>query len=233
MEEKKNEQTPGTDERAQKFTALPKFTIGGIVALILGILIFAGVFAHIQGYEWLKAFDYSTLIGKFGTMRDPAKNTFIGAGGVSARAGFLFALSLIPSIMLAIGIVNVLQHYGALSAAQKLMTPLFKPLMDVPGLVGLTLITDLQSTDAGAALTKELYDLGLVDKREETIIAAWQYSGAGMINNYFAIAGAVFGFMACPILIPLAIIFVMKFVGAIICRIALDTIYKGDFKHDN
>lgn len=61
MEEKKNEQTPGTDERAQKFTALPKFTIGGIVALILGILIFAGVFAHIQGYEWLKAFDYSTL----------------------------------------------------------------------------------------------------------------------------------------------------------------------------
>ncbi len=59
-------------------------------------------------------------------MKDPAKNTFVGAGGVSARAGFLFALSLIPSIMLAIGIVNVLQHYGALSAAQKLMTPLFK-----------------------------------------------------------------------------------------------------------
>lgn len=113
------------------------------------------------------------------------------------------------------------------------MTPLFKPLMDVPGLVGLTLITDLQSTDAGAALTKELYDLHLVDKREETIIAAWQYSGAGMINNYFAIASALFGFIACPILIPLAIIFVMKFVGAIICRIALDTIYKGDFKHGN
>ena len=212
MEDKKKEQLESADERAKKFTALPKFTTGGIIALILGILIFAGVFAHIQGYEWLKAFDYSTLIGKFGTMKDPAKNTFVGAGGVSARAGFLFALSLIPSIMLAIGIVNILQHYGALSAAQKLMTPLFKP-------------------DAGAALTKELYDLGLVDKREETIIAAWQYSGAGMINNYFAIASALFGFMACPILIPLAIIFVMKFIGAIICRFALDTIYKGDFKH--
>ncbi|WP_418925458.1 hypothetical protein [Dialister succinatiphilus] len=52
-------------------------------------------------------------------------------------------------------------------------------------------------------------------------------------NNYFAIASALFGFIACPILIPLAIIFVMKFVGAIICRIALDTIYKGDFKHGN
>lgn len=233
MSDKNNTLSPHDEEKAKKFTKLPKFTMSGVIALILGILIFAGVFAHVQGQEWLSAFDYSTLIGKFGTMKDPAKNTFVGAGGVSARAGFLFALSLIPSIMLAIGLVNILQHYGALSAAQKIMTPLFKPLMDVPGLVGLTLITDLQSTDAGAALTKELLDLGLIDKREETIIAAWQYSGAGMINNYFAIAGALFGFMACPILIPLAIIFIMKFVGAIICRIALDTIYKGDFNHDN
>lgn len=62
MEEKKKEQSPTTDERSKKFTALPKFTVGGIIALILGILIFAGVFAHIQGYEWLKAFDYSPLI---------------------------------------------------------------------------------------------------------------------------------------------------------------------------
>lgn len=132
--------------------------------------------------------------------------------------------------MLAIGVVDVLDHYGALSAAQKLMTPLFKPLMDVPGLVGLALITDLQSTDAGAALTKELYDDGLIDKREQTIIAAWQYSGAGTISNYFAIAGALFGFILCPIIVPVIIIMVMKFVGAMICRFALDTVYKGDFK---
>lgn len=164
-------------------------------------------------------------------MKTPEKATFMGVGGVSARQGVLFAFSLIPSIMLAIGIVNVLEHYGALSAAQKFMTPLFKPLMDVPGLVGLALITDLQSTDAGAALTKELYDTDLVDKREQTIIAAWQYSGAGMINNYFAIGSAIFGFIACPILVPLAIIFVMKFVGAIICRFMLNTVYKGDFNH--
>ncbi len=212
---------------------LPKVGMKGMLALIFGILFFAGIFATIQGAEWLKAFDYSTLIGKFGTMKDPAKATFVGAGGVSARGGFLFALSLIPSVMLAIGIVDVLDHYGALAAAQKLMTPLFKPLMDVPGLVGLALITDLQSTDAGAALTKELYDEGMIDKREQTIIAAWQYSGAGTINNYFAIAGALFGFMLCPIIVPIAVIMVMKFVGAIICRFVLDSVYKGDFKHDN
>ena len=202
--------------------ALPKVGWKGMLALAFGILFFAGVFATVQGAEWLKAFDYSTLIGKFGTMKDPAKATFVGMGGVSARGGFIFALSLIPSVMLAIGVVDVLDHYGALSAAQKLMTPLFKPLMDVPGLVGLALITDLQSTDAG-----------LIDKREQTIIAAWQYSGAGTISNYFAIAGALFGFILCPIIVPVIIIMVMKFVGAMICRFALDTIYKGDFKNDN
>lgn len=225
MDEEKKEQV------AKKFTQLPKLTPKGVIALIIGILVFAGVFASISSAGWLKAFDYNTLIGSYGTMKVPEKATFMGMGGVSARAGVLFAFSLIPSIMLAIGIVNVLEHYGALSAAQKFMTPLFKPIMDVPGLVGLALITDLQSTDAGAALTKELYDTDLVDKREQTIITAWQYSGAGMINNYFATGSAVFAFLGCPILIPLVVIFVMKFVGAAMCRFLLDTVYKGDFKN--
>ncbi len=222
MNEEKNQVNP-------QLAGIPKLTVKGMVALILGILFFSGLFQSIPGAEWMKAFDYSTLIGKFGVMKGTA-STFMGEGGVSARGGFLFALSLIPSVMLAIGIVNVLDHYGALSAAQKLMTPLFKPLMDVPGLVGLALITDLQSTDAGAALTKELYDEKLINKREQTIIAAWQYSGAGMINNYFAIVGALFGFMLVPIALPLLIIFGMKFVGAMVCRFVLDTVYKGDFK---
>lgn len=39
MEDKKKEQLESADERAKKFTALPKFTTGGIIALILGILI--------------------------------------------------------------------------------------------------------------------------------------------------------------------------------------------------
>lgn len=211
-----------------RITELPQVGPKAYAALVFAILFFAGLFASVEGMGWLRAFDFSTLIGKFGTMTSD-KATFVGAGGLSARGGFLFALSLIPSVMLAVGCVEVLSHYGALSAAQKLMTPLLKPIMDVPGLVGLTLITDMQSTDAGAAMTKELYDLKLVTKREHIIIAAWQYSGAGMINNYFAIAGALFGFMLVPIAVPLVIIFVFKFIGAVLCRFALDTLYRGDF----
>ena len=116
-------------------------------------------------------------------MAHPAKNTFIGEGGVSARAGFLFALGLAPTVMLALGVLEILEHYGAIRAAHKLMTPLLKPILGIPGLTGLAMITDLQSTDAGAAITKDLYDNNLVNRKELTIMTAWQYSGAGMINN--------------------------------------------------
>ena len=40
MEDKKKEQLESADERAKKFTALPKFTTGGIIALIGGADIF-------------------------------------------------------------------------------------------------------------------------------------------------------------------------------------------------
>ena len=186
----------------------------------------------VEGMKWLSAFDFTTLGGTFGTMKDPAKNTFIGAGGVSAKAGFLFALSLAPTVMLALGCLEVLTHYGAIRAAHKLLTPLLHPLLSLPGKTGLALITDLQSTDAGAALTKELYDEGEITKKELTIMGAWQYSGAGLINNYFAIGSALFSVLKLPIILPLLLMFGLKFAGGMFVRFVLNTVYKEDFKDE-
>lgn len=144
----------------------------------------------------------------------------------------MFALSLVPSVMFAIGCIEVLDHYGAIRAAQRLLTPLLKPLLGLPGLTGLALITDLQSTDAGAALTKELYDNKLINKKELTVMGSWQYSGAGLINNYFMIGSAVFSYLTVPLLLPLILMFVFKFIGAIYVRIILNTVYKEDFKNE-
>ena len=87
-----------------------KVGIGAYIALAVAILFFSGLFMKVEGMKWLSAFDFTTLGGTFGTMKDPAKNTFIGAGGVSAKAGFLFALSLAPTVMLALGCLEVLTH---------------------------------------------------------------------------------------------------------------------------
>lgn len=205
--------------------------IGSYLALIVALLFFSGLFYNVSGMKWLGAFDFTTLGGKFGSMKDAAHNTFVGEGGLGAKAGFLFALSLVPTVMLALGLLEIFTHYGAIRAAHKLLTPLLKPLLGIPGRSGLALITDLQSTDAGAALTKELYDEKQISKKDVIIMAAWQYSGAGLINNYFAIGSALFVSLSIPVLIPLVVMFVLKFVGAAFVRLILNTFYKRDFQY--
>jgi len=205
---------------------------GAWLSLIIVLLVFSGFFFKVEGMTWLGAFDFTTLGGAFGTMKSPETNTFIGSGGISAKAGFLFALSLVPTVMLALGLLEVFTHYGAIRAAHKLLTPLLKPLLGIPGYTGLALITDLQSTDAGAALTKELYDSEKITRKDVVIMGAWQYSGAGLINNYFSIGSAMFASLTIPIIIPLVLMFVMKFVGAVIVRLTLNTVYKRDFDNE-
>ncbi|PXY91698.1 nucleoside recognition domain-containing protein [Gilliamella apis] len=206
-----------------------KVGIKAYVSLIVAILFFSGLFYNVDGKAWLGAFDFTSLSGKFGTMLHPEKNTFVGEGGNSARAGFIFALSLIPTVMLALGVLEIFTHYGTIRAAHKLLTPLLKPILGVPGKTGLALITDLQSTDAGAVLTKELYDEKQITKKDLVIISAWQYSGAGLINNYFSIGSALFASMSVAIFTPLVIMIVLKFVGAIFVRLVLNSVYKKDF----
>lgn len=210
----------------------PKVNFGAYIALIVAILFFSGLLAKVADMQWLSAFDFSTLSGKFGTMTNPEKTNFIGHGGASARGGFIFALSLVPTVMLSLGCLEVLTHYGAIRAAQKLLTPLLRPILGIPGRTGLAMITDLQSTDAGAALTKQLFDDKMITKKELITMTAWQYSGAGMIANYVTIGSAVFAVLAVPIILPLAVIFILKFFGGVLCRLMLNTVYKGDFKDE-
>lgn len=209
-----------------------KVGIGAYIALIFAIIIFSGVFYQMpEARKWLSAFDFTTLIGKFGVIGD-SKSNYIGSGGLSARAAFLFALSLIPSVMLAMGLIEVLTHYGALRAAQVLLTPLLKPLLGLPGFTALAMITDLQSTDGGAALTRGMYDSGKLSKKGLVTMSAWQYAGAGCVNNYYAIVSALFFLFVCPVWIPMLIIFVLKFVGGMFTRFVLSTVYKKDFENE-
>jgi nucleoside recognition membrane protein YjiH len=209
-----------------------KVGIGGYIAFALAVCFFSGVFYKMpEGYKWLGAFDFTTLIGAFGKIAG-TKSTFVGAGGVSARAGFLFALSLVPGVMLAMGLIEVLEHYGALRAAQKIMTPLLKPVLGVSGNASLALVTDLQSTDGGAALTRGLWDEGKISRKSLIVIAAWQYAGAGCIANYFSTVSALFAVFTCPVWVPVVIILVMKFVGGALFRLVLNTVYKKDFENE-
>ncbi|EAX48361.1 nucleoside recognition domain protein [Thermosinus carboxydivorans Nor1] len=203
-----------------------KVPVAGYLALIFAIIFFSGIFASAKG--WISAFDFNVINGKFGTMKDAAKATFTGMGGAGARDGFLFALSLIPSVMLALGIIEVVDHLGGLKAAQKLLTPILRPLLGIPGIAGLALISSLQSTDAGAGMTKALRENGAITEKEKTIFCAFQFSAGGTITNYLSTGAALFSFLTVPIILPLAVIFVMKVFGANVMRLYLNKFVKED-----
>ncbi|MCG7497317.1 YjiH family protein [Vibrio sp. Of7-15] len=230
-----------------------KVTIGSYIALAFAVVFFSG---FMKSNEWYGVLDFTTLNGSFGKVAysvsetaegvEAATTSMRGKGGSGARDGFLFALTLIPTVMFALGMINVLEHYGALDAARKLLTPLLRPLMGIPGNSGLALIASLQSTDAGAAMTRQLKDEGHLTKRETDVFTMFQFTAGAAIVNFFSSGAVLFtltnldGSTAVTSSIGLAVIimFVFKFVGANLFRIYLNITEgkedkSGDSKSEN
>ena len=214
-----------------------KVTVGSYIALAFAVIFFSGA---LQSNQWYGVFDFTTLNGSFGSLVhsvnetadgvQTASTSMRGKGGSGARDGFMFALTLIPTVMFALGMINVLEHYGALDAARKLLTPLLRPLMGIPGSTGLALIASLQSTDAGAAMTRQLKDEGHLTKREADVFTMFQFSAGATIVNFFSSGAVLFtlsnmdGTPAVTSSIGLAVIvmFAFKFVGANLFRVYLN-----------
>ena len=80
------------------------------------------------------------------------------------------------------------------------------------------LVSSLQSTDAGAGMTKALRENKDITGNELLIFTAFQFTAGGLIGNYLASGSALFTYMTVPISVPLAVMFVMKMFGANMMR---------------
>ena len=192
--------------------------------MAFAVVFFSGLLASQKG--WITAFDFNALAGKFGVMKDAAKATFQGQGGFGARDGFMFGFGLLPSVMLALGMVEIVDHLGGLKAAEKLLTPILRPLLGIPGIAGLAMVTSFQSTDAGAGMTRMLRETGCITENEKTVFCAFQFSAGGTVTNYLASGAALFSFVTVPIVLPLVLIFVLKIFGANLVRLYLNRFEK-------
>ena len=192
---------------------------GGYLAFFITIILFSGMFA--KSTEWWRVFDFTILNGAFGQINAAGDTavSFRGTGGMGAKDGFLFALELAPSVILSLGIISVTEGLGGLRAAQQLMTPVLRPLLGIPGVCSLALIANLQNTDAAAGMTKEMAEEGIITEQERAIFACWQTSGSACITNYFSSGAALFTVVTVPVITPLAVILVFKFVGANLLRL--------------
>lgn len=187
--------TPATDP------ALIQKKNPGIVAYIafaLAVAFFSGLLIT---DKWWGIFDYTVLLGDFGSVVakvtdkggeiSTVMSNFRGKGGSGAIDGFMFALALVPTIILATAMIAVFEHYGALNAAERLLNPILRPLLGLPGCCSLSIIASLQSTDAGAVLTRTLKESGDITERETLIFAAFQMTAGAAIGNFLS-SGIVF-----------------------------------------
>lgn len=199
-------------------TDQPKVHWGSYVMLFFAVVVFSGALNKVPP-PW-NVLDFMTLTGKFGTIAG-GKGTFVGSGGTGARAGFLFSLSLFPTVILALGLVKLVDGYGGLAACERLISPLFRPVLGIPGACALTFITSLQSSDGGAAMTKGLYDSGIINDKQRSILVQLIFSGSGTLTNYFSSVGALFVYFTIPVSAPLAAIFICKVLGAVLMRMVV------------
>ncbi|HHV08007.1 MAG TPA: hypothetical protein GXX69_07315 [Firmicutes bacterium] len=196
----------------------------GYAALFFALIFFSGIFSDAE--NWTRVLDFTVLQGSFGIIGETGKAIFRGTGGTGARDGFMFALSLMPSVILALGVVSVIEGLGGLVAAERLLSPFLRPLLGVPGVSGLALIASFQSTDAGAGMTKALYEAGDLTDEERTVFGAFQVSGAAPITNYFSSGAGLFQFLSVPIIIPFVVMLVFKVLGANVIRLYIKTVAK-------
>ena len=202
----------------------PKMLIAGTVSLLCAIIFFGGFAKDL----WGGIFDFSKLTGQF-------PEWLKTSGGSSAKGGFLFALTLIPSVMLALGFVAIFEHYGALVAASKWLSPILKPLMGIPGACSISLIASTQSTDAGSSTTKFLRNEDKITHKELLIFSAFQFSAGALLTNFLSSFAPLlqvtdkFGSVApVSIAMCLGVIFVFKIFGANLMRLYVKKFVKDD-----
>ncbi len=210
-----------------------KVGIGAYIALIFACVFFSGTLTGTGA--WYGIFDFATLNGSFGKMAasvslngetlSTAMTTFRGKGGFGALDGFIFAITLTPTVMFALASITVLEHYGALDAARQLLTPILRPVVGIPGTCCLAFISSLQTTDGGAAMTRQLKDSGEITEDEADTFAMLQLSGDATLANFMgsglvllSLTGANGESVPVTLGACLVVTFLMKFFGANVAR---------------
>lgn len=196
-----------------------KLTWKGWLSLAFIILSFSGAMASMGGV-W-RAIDFQALTGNFGTIS--GKVNFQGVGGAGAREGVLFTITLIPTTMLALGMIQVAESLGALLAAEKLFRPILRPLMGIPGVTGLAFVSSFTSSDVGSVMTKGLYEEGHITDDERTVFVSYQYAGSASVTNTLGAGASLLPISVLPVGIVIAIIVFVKILGANFMRIFLKT----------
>lgn len=193
------------------------------VALAFTIIVLSGIFA--KSTTSLAALDFGNLLGEFGRLGALTGGTgslasnFKGIGGVGAREGFLLVLTISPAIIVALGLIEVCVDFKGLVAAEKLFSPIVRPLLGLPGVATVGIISSLTSSDAGAASARAFYDEGYLNNRQRLILTVFQFAAPSILVNFYVFGTPLAPYVGERLSLALLVIIAMKFVGAVIFRV--------------
>ena len=200
-----------------------KVGIGAYISLVLAILMFSGLLGKVPGI--LSTFDINNMMGAFGKIGEAG--TFRGTGGTGAKDALMLSFQIIPSIILTLGIMNIFIRFGALRAAQQILSPIMRPILGVPGVGAFLLVSGLQSTDGTADIIKQCTDSGMLKNKERLILDCWLYPSTCIVVNFLGTGAPLFGSLLVSSGLVLGVIILMKFVGANVIRALIHIKYKG------
>ena len=184
--------------------------IVGYLSLIFAAVFFSGAFS--SATNWTRIFDFQAIVGAYG-------ENVVMTGGVGVKEGFMQSVSIAPVMIFSVAFIGCVQYLGGLRAAQKLLTPLLRPLMGVPGVCGLAMILNWQSSDASAAIARQLYESGQITSRERDRLVAYQFITAATIGVFFSNGAILMPYFACSTGIVLLVIMAMKFLAGNLMRL--------------
>ncbi|MBR0482488.1 MAG: hypothetical protein IJJ48_08460, partial [Firmicutes bacterium] len=127
--------------------------------------------------------------------------------------------SIAPVMIFSVAFIGCIDHLGGLRAAQKILTPLTKPLMGVPGVCGLAMIINWQSSDASSAQARDLYESGYISRKERERLVAYEFITAACIGVFFSNGAIILPYLTIPTGLMLVIIVANKFVAANLMRL--------------
>lgn len=200
-------------------------SIRGYMTLGIFIIVFSGV---LNGIPFWETFDFSSLVGQFGIIKG-AEGDFTGIGGVGAEQGFMLCISLLPTLMLSLALVELAEYYGALNAASTLFTPIMRFIMGVPGCMAISLVGSLNSSDVGSVTARELYQKEMVSEPELAKMIAFQYPACGLIANLILLMATGGDAILISMSLYLVILLVLKLLAANFLRLLIFF----DDKHQN
>lgn len=200
------------------------------LVLAFTFVIFSGVFT--KSPTLMAALDFNNLLGAFGRLGTLTAGSgtlaanFKGVGGTGAREGFLLVLTIAPGIIVALGLIEVCIDFKGLNAAEKVFSPIIKPLLGLPGVATMGIVSSLTSSDAGAAFVRAFHDEKYLDDRQRLILTVFQFAAPSIFINFFALGSPLAPYLENYFTLALLVIIIMKFVGAVMFRIFSYFLYK-------